>query len=243
MQEQTPLQEEAMGLEIVEILMNVEDAFGFSISDEDAAGFATLGDVNECVLARRFRAKPDVCLNAIAFHKVRRALMSALRLPRDAVRVSTNLSDIIRRRRRKSWRAIGKASGLRLPILRRPRWVVTMAVLAALVLGAASSLLLGLKLFHGGVAVAILLAGVFGYALFWLTECLAYVFPPEVATVGQLAKAILARNYRPIVAESEKSATDAEVWDTLRRIIGEQTGVAPGKLTKQFKVSKNLIAA
>ena len=61
---------------------------------------------------------------------------------------------------------------------------------------------------------------------------LATMFPPDVATVGQLAKATLARNYQPIVAESKKSATDAEVWDMLSRIIGEQLAVRPNKLTK-----------
>ena len=75
-----------------------------------------------------------------------------------------------------------------------------------------------------------------------MTEFLAYEFPPDVATVGQLAKATLARNFQPIVAQSKQSATDAEVWETLRRIVGEQLGVRPDQLTKETDFVKDLNA-
>jgi hypothetical protein len=69
---------------------------------------------------------------------------------------------------------------------------------------------------------------------------LAYEFPPDVATVGQLAKATLARNYQPIVAEAKKSATDAEVWDILQRIIVEQLGVRADQLKRETSFVKDL---
>jgi hypothetical protein len=46
-----------MNLEIIEIVRNVEDAFGFSIPDEDAAKFNTAGSLYDYVLAHRLRAK------------------------------------------------------------------------------------------------------------------------------------------------------------------------------------------
>jgi hypothetical protein len=58
--------------------------------------------------------------------------------------------------------------------------------------------------------------------------------------VGQLAKATLARNYLPIVAESKKSSTDAEVWQILCRVIGEQLGVRPDQLTKETNFVRDL---
>ena len=125
-------------------------------------------------------------------------------------------------------------------MLRRPRWVVTLATLAAVGLGIATPALLGLKPFRGGVVAAVLSAGVFGFVLFWLTEFLTYMFPPDVATVGQLAKATLARNYQPLVAEAKKSATDAEVWDILRRIIGERLGFPLDQLKRETNFVKDL---
>jgi acyl carrier protein len=229
-----------MGLDSVELVLDVENAFAFSIPDEDAAGLTTVGKLYEYVLAHRFHGKQDACLTSITFYKLRQALMLVLQMPRNSVRVSTELSAVIPKQRRRTWRALEKATGFRLPFLRRPRWVVTLGAPAAIGLGIATPALLGLKPFGGGVIVAILSTGVFAYVLFWLTWLLAYEFPPDVSTVGQLAKATLARNYRPIVAESKKSATDAEVWEILQRIIVEQLGVRIDQLTKEANFVKDI---
>jgi acyl carrier protein len=230
-----------MDFDFGDVVLEVEDAFGFSIPNEDAAALTTMGKLYDYVLAHRFRGKQDACLSSITFYKIRRALMSILQIPRDAVRVSTELPAIVRKRRRRTWRAVEQTTGLRLPMLRRPRWVVTIATLAAVGLGIATPALLGLKPFRGGIAVALFTAGVFGFVfLYRLTEFLAYEFPPDVATVGQLAKATLARNYQPLVAEAKKSATDAEVWDALQRIVGEQFGVRLDQLTKETDFVKDL---
>ena len=229
-----------MGLDSVELVLEVENAFGFSIPNEDAAGLDTVGKLYDYVLAHRFRGKQDACLSSMTFYKLRRTLMPVLQIPRDAVRVSTELSAIVPKHRRRMWRAIAKTAGLRLPLLRRPDWVVTVATLAAVGLGIATPLLLGLKPFRGGVAVALVAVGGFGFAFAWLTEFLAYEFPPDVATVGQLAKATLARNYQPIVAEAKQSATDAEVWDILQRIMVEQLGVRADQLKRETSFVKDL---
>jgi hypothetical protein len=223
-----------------ELMMEVEYTFGFSIPEEDMADLSTMGRLYDYVLARRFRGKQDACLTSMAFCKLRRALMSVLQIPRDALRASTELTTIIPRRRRRTWRAIERTAGFRLPLLRRPQWFVRLATLAAIGLGVATPALLGLRPFGGGIIVAILSMCVFAYVLFWLTESFAYMFPPDVSTIGQLAKATLARNYQRIVAESKRSATDAEVWDILRRIVGEQLGLRPEQLTKETDVLKEV---
>jgi hypothetical protein len=229
-----------MDFDLGDLVPEVENTFGFSIPPEDAAGLTTMDKLHDYVLAHRFHGKRDACVSSIVFYKIRRALMSVLQIPRDAMRVSTDLSAIIPKRRRRTWRAIERTTGLRLPFLRRPSWVVTVATLAAIGLGIATPVLLGLKPFHGGVAVAVLSTGVFAYVLFWLTEFLAYEFPPEVATVGQLAKAILARNYQPLIAEFRKSPTDAEIWEILQRIIGRQLRVGPNQLTNKTDYAEDV---
>jgi hypothetical protein len=227
-------------LDLYELMLEVEDAFGFSIPAEDAAELSTMGKLHDYVLAHRFRGKQDTCLTSMTFYRLRKALMSVLQIPRDAVRVSTELWAIIPRHRRRTWRAIERTMGFRLPFLRRPLWFVRLAALAAIALGVAAPLLAGLKPFRGGVLSAIVVTGVFVSVFFCrLTECFATEFPPDILTVGQLAKGILARNYRPIVAESKKSATDAEVWEILQHIVGEQLGVRAGQLTKDTDVVKD----
>ena len=65
-----------MELDSVELVLEVEDAFGFSIPDEDAAGLTTVGKLYDYVLAHRFRGKQDACLSSMTFYKLRRGLMS-----------------------------------------------------------------------------------------------------------------------------------------------------------------------
>ena len=211
-----------------ELLLEVEDVFAFSIPEEDVAGLTTAGKLNDYVLAHRFHGKHDVCLTSMTFYKLRRALMSVLQIPREALRPATKLSAIIPKQRRRTWRALEKATGYHLPFLRRPLWFVRLATLVALGFGIATPLCLGIKLFRGGVLSAIVVTSMFILLFFCrLTECLATEFPPDALTVGQLAKAVLARNYRPIVAESKKSATDAEVWEILQRIICDHNDRRP----------------
>jgi len=224
-----------------ELMLEVEDTFGFAIPAEDAADLSSMGRLYDYVLAHRFHGKQDACLTSITFYQLRRALMAVLHIPKDAVRCSTELSAIIANRRRRTWRFIEKASGFHLPFLRRPRWFMRLAMLLAVALGITVPVLAGLKPFGGGILSAIVATCAFVLIFFCrLTEVFATEYPPDLSTVGQLAKATLARNYQRIVAESKKSATDAEVWDILRRIIADQLGIPLEQLTKETEFFKNL---
>jgi acyl carrier protein len=229
-----------MGLDLVEMVIQVEDTFGFSIPNEDIEHILIMGKLYDYVLAHRFHGKQDACLSSMTFYKVRRALMSVLQVERKEVRVSTELSALMSKQRRKTWQAIEKLTGFRLPPLRRPRRVVMISALAVIGLGIAVPAMLGLRPFGGGVAAALASMCIFAFVFYQITESLAYMFPPDVETVGQLTKGILARNYQPIVAEAQKSSTDEEVWDILRRIVGEQFAVPIERLTKETNFVQDL---
>jgi hypothetical protein len=203
------------------ILPQVEDAFGFYIQPEDAAGLTTPEKLCDYVLAHRFGAKWDVCLTSVTFYKLRQALVLVLQVPRESVSDSTELTTIIPRHRRRAWRAIERAVGFHLPYLRRPQWVVVFGTLLAVAFGVAVPAALGLRPFGGGILVGMISAALLGLGgLYRLTAPLAFQLPPDAATVGQLARAVLARNYGPIAAAAKKSATEAEVRDVLQGIIG-----------------------
>jgi acyl carrier protein len=225
-------QEAVMGLDLLELVLAVEDAFGCSIADEDAAELNTLGKLYEYILAHRFQADEEGCLTSIVFYKIRRAMMVVLQVPRKNVRVATRLSALIPRRRRHAWHAIHKASGLRLPRLRRPVWVTAVATLASLVPAVAAPLLLGLRPLNGAIWLAVLVGTAAGYFFYWLTIPLAFEFQLECHTVGELTIATLARNFQAVHDEA-KSSNTAEVWDVLCRIVSEQLGVGAGDLTKE----------
>jgi hypothetical protein len=56
-----------MGLDLVELVMEIEEAFGMSIPDRDAAGLETVGQVYEYILEHRFQGKQEACMSNIAF--------------------------------------------------------------------------------------------------------------------------------------------------------------------------------
>ena len=228
---------------IAKLVSRAEDAFCFAIPDEDAHELNTVGRLYEYILAHRFHAKRQTYLSHIALYKIRRAMMAVLRVPREVLRPSAYLSAVIPAHRHRVWRAMEKATGLRLPQLRRPRWVCAIAILATFATAVAVPVWLSLGLFSGALLLAILTAFAAGYCVYWLTVPLAYQFQPDCITVGQFATATLARNYRPLVEESAKCPSDAEVWATLQAIAAEQLGVRPVDIAKQTSFGENLQAA
>ena len=229
-----------MGLDSVELVMAVEDTFGFSIPDQDAAGLDTVGKLYEYILAHRFHGKREACLSSITFYKLRRAMMSVLQIARNDVRVSTELSAIIPKHRRRVWQALEKATGFRLPQLRRPKWVTAIVILLTVGLAITIPMFFSLTLFRGLLVSAIFAAFAVGYVLFWLTTPLAFEFQPECTTAGQLAMATLARNYRAIVEETNTCSSDGEAWQMLCLIIADQLGVRTSDFTKETSFVKDL---
>ena len=100
-----------MGLDLVELVMEVEDTFSISIRDEDAATLDTAGKLYDYILARRFEGREPGCLTNVTFYKVRRALMSVLQIARSDVRLSSDLNAIIPNHRRQNWAESSRIDG------------------------------------------------------------------------------------------------------------------------------------
>jgi hypothetical protein len=228
---------------LVDLVAKVEDTFGFAIPEEDARELNTVGRLYEYVLTHRFHGKQQVCLSRIALHKIRRAMTAALHIPPVELRPSASMAAVLPRRRRHAWRVLEKATGLRLPQLRRPRWVCKSAAMVSLAVAIAMPILLSLGPFNGAILLAIVTAFAAGHCAYWLTVPFAYQLQPDCTTLDQLATATLARNFRPLVEESSKSISDTEVWKLLQTIAAAQLGVRPADIAQQTSFSGNLQAA
>jgi hypothetical protein len=222
-----------MIMKYLEWISAVEDAFGFSIPDEDAAGLATVGNLHEYILEHRCRAKQEPFLNSMALHKIRRAMTLVLQIPRKDLGPSTQLSTIIPDHRRCVWHALEKISGLRFPLLRRPAWVIPVSALGTIGLAIFMPIMLSLSLLNGAFLVAMITAVVVGYCLSWLTEPLAYEFQADSKTLGQLASATLARNYRAFIDVCKKGPSDQDVWSALQNTMSVQLRIRPDDVTKE----------
>src|SRR5688572_26869154 len=105
----------AMGLDAVELLMEIEDEFGFQMSDHDAELIQTCGQLCAYVLAR---VKPDplgrtLCPTARAFYFLRRELMAQVPLPKRCLRPGTKLTDVLTEPYRCRWQTVARHVGLK----------------------------------------------------------------------------------------------------------------------------------
>jgi len=138
-----------MGMDSVEIVMDVEDHFGISIQDSEAEQVQTVGDLVALVHARLAAAQREYCPTLPAFLSLRRATRVALadesaRLrPRDAV--TTILSPT---QRRALWKQLPDLMGTSPRPLRRSTLMGRILValsLAALLLAVISALAIDLR--------------------------------------------------------------------------------------------------
>jgi hypothetical protein len=232
-----------MDPELVGLIAAVEDSFGFAIFEEEAVRLQTVGQLYDHIRSHRLGGSQDDCFRRIAFHKIRRALMWVRQVPRDAIGTSTGVKALIPFHRRHAWRALQKATGLRLPQLRRSGWVMAGAGLAVLAVAVAMPRILGLGLFNGAILVGLLSAYVAGHCLAWLTSPFASEPPPDCATVGALASAMVDRNFPAIGEEAHAHPSDAEAWQALQSIIGEYWGLEARRVTPETDLHQHLLVA
>ena len=64
-------------------------------------------------------------------------------------------------------------------------------------------------------------------------------YPSGVATVGELAEAVMALNHKQLAAEY-KGWSAPDVWKTLCAVIVDQLGVRPQQITREAEFVKDL---
>lgn len=109
-----------MGLDSVELVLAVEETFGISISDEDAAHMITpallISHVQRAVLSAPVQ-RP--CLSQRAFHRIRNGICNVTNFPRSEVRLDTLINHLFpKAERHQRWNDFRSFAGIqRLPNL------------------------------------------------------------------------------------------------------------------------------
>lgn len=210
-----------MGLDAVEIVMDLEEAFGICIPDEEATQLRRFGDLIRYIQSRVNLSEGDVCATSLAFYRIRNHLMRQLLVDRSAVRPATSLEELVpANRRRDWWKDLQTSEGSRLPPLGRPVWLERTVFI--LIVSACISLLISWYLVVGCIAGAVLVA------LF--TRPLATRFPAGCWTVGDLAHR-LARFSTPLTRVSPE-----EIERRVRLIIRDQLGLADSELRDETRL-------
>ncbi|MBL7185657.1 MAG: hypothetical protein ISS70_04975 [Phycisphaerae bacterium] len=91
-----------MGLDSVELLLEVEATFNIDIPDEEAAGIVTIGELHKSILEKmRGRNTKTSCGSQKAFYRLRRTLMDFFGVERREIRTCTSTEDMFPRENRK----------------------------------------------------------------------------------------------------------------------------------------------
>lgn len=222
-----------MGLDAVELVMEVEESFGIKIPDEQASRMATVGELYALVLEKtRDRSRESqVCLSAATFYELRRNLSQYLP---DTLRLRPNWyveQTLPKFGRRKLWNRLQKDLDVRFPQLRHPWWVVLAIILVAVV--TAIGTYLAFAPGNGGtfaIFLSLLIAISNAALLMWLTVPLATRPLENSKSFRGLINQIVSMNYAKL-SERFSSWTATDVWYVLVTIIVEQLAVPRAAVT------------
>jgi hypothetical protein len=238
-----------MGLDIIELVMEIEEAFDIVIPDQDGERIRTLGDLYEYILQQTGRRRDGPCLSGFTFYRFRRALVEASGIARQEVNPRSRLEELLPVvSRRYVWEQMRESLGsIPLPSLSRPLWLIRAIMVGAVAfLGFAAAItfgLAGIAVWGGIIAVAIWARLLFETAVVTrtalrLTTPLAVCFPAGYGTVRDVVQDLLAYNYSLIQCEAnpggpvEVGSDDFSVWDAMCYIISQSAGVDRNKLTE-----------
>lgn len=113
-----------MGLDAVELVMDVEDRFDISIPDAAAEQVQTMGELHAFLMTRIRSRATDICPSAAFFYPIRRLLIDEFSVERKQVRPNTRLETLLKPERRyQFWRRLQSVFSTSLPRLRRSNWL------------------------------------------------------------------------------------------------------------------------
>src|SRR5437762_13438344 len=99
-----------VGLDGVEQILAVEDAFQIHIADEEAGSVSTVGDLHDLVVSKLQWQDSKRCLTSAAFYRTRSGIVDTLGIDRRKIRPATPLEILLpRNNRRVKWRRIQAA--------------------------------------------------------------------------------------------------------------------------------------
>lgn len=232
-----------MGLDVVELVMEVEDEFGIQITNEDYPKAVTVGDLRDLVvvkLAVKEGWEPvgqsSFCPSAALFLWLRKGLTTALDQSHLRVRPSDRLDGYLPSfRRRKDWSRWQTACELYLPALQHRPWLEALPLTGTLVTRFVS-IAGGVVLSLTGQADAAFTLMVFtplnslivGLILLAFREALPRRnLPPALATFADLVRTIGPLDWQQWQTLKRIGPAERrdEVWRHVQRIVSKQLSI------------------
>ncbi len=208
-----------MGLDVIEIIMEVEDRFGITISDNEAQSVITVGNLLNLIKSRIAAAHTARCPSLAAFLRIRQVTRECLEQPGLRIRPATAIAAVVPfHRRARLWWALQNVYGTSPPPLRRSKLLRYSLVAAATI-----TIILALSMVR--FDPALLPLGLFAAATFivalYVTTCLFRVVPPtKFSTFGDATRRLVGRS-----SATKPALTETEILQHVRRICVDILGV------------------
>lgn len=223
-----------MGLDGAELVMEVEDRFGITISDDEAVSIRTVGNVLVLINARIAAAQHVNCPSLGAFLQIRKLTRETLGQPFLRLRPSTSIASVVPvHRRHQLWRALTELYGTSPPLLRRPK-------LMRYALAAVSAIALLLGVLTATIDATILPLALLAAAAFIIMLQLATApFPTEppktFATFGDASRRLVG-----LSMATQPMLTETEVLAAVRTLCGQILGVDADKVVPSARFVEDL---
>jgi len=216
-----------MGLEIVDVVINLENALRIQIPDDEfvKANIRTVGDFHDYLVGRipeMRRAEDDQrCLTSHIFYRLRQSLCTATGLSAKLIRPTTTLDEIRRESGVSELRTpLSEATGLKLP---GQGWSgICSIIMVSCVVLVASAFWMGQQAFGAfpgatafWVVVSVGLGCLLGY---YAAAPYRPDFDSKYRTVADLTRAVITWNL-PVVREEYGKLTPSDVWSILQETL------------------------
>jgi len=217
-----------MGMDLVEIVVRTEDAFGITIPDADATLITTPRELADFVATKVTLSDEPSCLSQQSFYFLRERFQPHLSFSRQAFRPNTPLEKLVPKQNRQLiWAALQTEVGANaLPDLARPIWLLwtlaastvfvffyaTLAIWNASNIGIANAVFCGFATAIG-----------FGYISAVATRPTKQYFRRSYKCVGDVARFVVA-NKPHVFKRDERMWTRAQVLEVVREIVADYVG-------------------
>jgi acyl carrier protein len=230
-----------MGLDSVEILVNVENAFGITISNYEAEKIATVRDIHNLVWRTLQGRQSMRCKTQQLYYKIRYILATKFNVPKDAIELDASLNEIFSAtNRRLLYRKLEKEMQLQLPPLVLPfGWVTVLRITGGvLIIGTlVISLVMVNRLNYSRWLYLLPVLGILLTNFFSnLLDAVRTVFWPDL--LSDFTREVLKLNYSTLIQEN--GANQKEVEQVIDHIIADIAGVDIKEVTPEKHLGNDL---
>lgn len=178
--------------DIDDVLLKVEQSFGFKFSENELSDVKTFGELCDIIINKVQGSNVDDCTTQQAFYKVRDAIAATLNINKSNITPDADLQQLFpKHTRRHNISAIEKELGIHTKILRPKSWVSGILILIT------TASLVGL-FFFWKIALPVL------FTAFIATKVsVKYGIELDLKTVGELAEKLAREHYKQLRRNSQ----------------------------------------